>query len=220
MIPPAENKLPPDPRSQAPVSCDDLAAVADGARELRQNRFSASDVESVLLKKGWLASPSALAANGASDSALRAWLGRAADFLGPHAVHSSGDPAMEGNTLAELLALVFRYDAAAFLQRTESQSVMSRDGARDVIREVANRVLDGGEIDSGRLTEIVDRVKKSTPYRSREIFHPLRLALAGRAGDGELDRVILLIDSAAKINFAEPVKTCRQRMLEFCAALD
>ena len=45
-------------------------------------------------------------------------------------------------------------------------------------------------------------------------------ALAGRAGDGELDRVILLLDGAAKLPFAVPVKGTRQRMLEFCAALD
>ena len=106
------------------------------------------------------------------------------------------------------------------MRLTESQALMSREGARDVIREIANRLLDGGDIDSERLNEIVDSVKQATPYRSREIFHPLRLALAGRGGEGELDRVILLIDSASKLNFAAPVKNCRQRMIEFCAALD
>jgi hypothetical protein len=32
--------------------------------------------------------------------------------------------------------------------------------------------------------------------------------------------VILLLDSAAKLSFAVPVKATRQRMLEFCAAFD
>jgi hypothetical protein len=52
------------------------------------------------------------------------------------------------------------------------------------------------------------------------MFHPIRLALAGRAGEGELDRVILLLDAAAALDFAVPVKGARRRMLEFCAALD
>lgn len=89
-----------------------------------------------------------------------------------------------------------------------------------MIRELANRVLDGDDIDSDRFKEIIDAIKTVLPQRSRELFHPVRLALAGRAGEGELDRVILLIDSAAKLPFAVEVKRTRQRMLEFCAALD
>ena len=63
-------------------------------------------------------------------------------------------------------------------------------------------------------------LKAALPYRGRALFHPIRLALAGRAGEGEFDRVILLLDAAAKLPFAAPVKGTRQRMLEFCAALD
>ena len=54
--------------------------------------------------------------------------------------------------------------------------------------------------------------------RGREVLHPLRLALVGRAGEGDLDRVILLLDAAAEAGFA--VKTVRQRMIEFCSAVD
>jgi hypothetical protein len=56
--------------------------------------------------------------------------------------------------------------------------------------------------------------------RGRELFHPIRLALAGRAGEGELDRVILLLEEASSLPFAIPVKPARTRVLEFCAALD
>ena len=48
----------------------------------------------------------------------------------------------------------------------------------------------------------------------------LRLALAGRAGEGELDRVVLLLDGAARLPFAVKVKSARERMLEFCSQLD
>jgi hypothetical protein len=46
------------------------------------------------------------------------------------------------------------------------------------------------------------------------------LALAGRAGGGEFDRVILLLDSAAGTPGLAPVKNTRERILEFCAALE
>jgi hypothetical protein len=63
-------------------------------------------------------------------------------------------------------------------------------------------------------------LKEDKELRGRELFHPIRLALAGRAGEGELDRVILLLDEAAVLPFAVPVKSVRTRILEFCAALD
>jgi hypothetical protein len=170
--------------------------------------FTAEDVAGILRERSWLTAGREILAGGA----LQAWLVRAVELVGPHAEDRAA--------LADLLALVFDYDAAALLQEPASQAVLAREGSREVIRELANRVLDGGEIDSDRFKEIIDGMKSAVPQRSRALFHPVRLALAGRAGEGELDRVILLLDSAAKLEFAAPVKSTRQRMLEFCAALD
>jgi len=185
-----------------------MAHDASSAAPAATANFTYDDVAGILKEHGWLTASSEIAA----DTALHGWLSRAADLLCPQAA----DRAALGN----LLELIFRYDAAAILQRPESQAVLAREGSRDVIRELANRVLDGGEIDSDRFKEIIDSMKATLAQRSRELFHPIRLALAGRAGEGELDRVILLLDSAAKLGFAAPVKSARQRMLEFCAAMD
>ena len=62
--------------------------------------------------------------------------------------------------------------------RRENQAVLAREGAREVIRELANRVLEGGDIDSDRFKEIIED-ESGVPYRSRAMFHPIRLALAG-----------------------------------------
>ena len=172
------------------------------------NSLTANDVAAILRERGWLTPSQSLD----SASSLQVWLARAAELLGPHA--------MDRAALDSLLALIFSYDAADSLQCAESQAVLSREGARDVIRELANRILGGTDIDSDRFKEIIEALKMALPYRSRAMFHPIRLALAGRAGEGELDRVILLLDDAARIEFAVPVKGNRQRMLEFCAALD
>jgi hypothetical protein len=172
------------------------------------NSFVGADVAAILCESGWLDPLNEVEA----DAALQAWLGRAAELLGPHAADRA--------TLASLLALIFSYDASAILQDAANQTVLAREGARDVIRELANRVLDGGDVDSNRLKEIVEGMKAAVPYRSRAMFHPIRVALAGRAGEGELDRVILLLDAAARLPFAVSVKSTRQRTLEFCAALD
>jgi Anticodon binding domain len=167
--------------------------------------FRAEDVVAILRENGWLVA----SGEARDDSPLQAWVARAAELLGPYTTKR-----------AELLKLVFRYDAAEILLAYESQAMLARSGAREVIRQLASLILDGGDVDSNRFKEIIEAMKAATPYRSRELFQPIRLVLSGCSGTGELDRVILLLDGAAKLDFAVVVKSTRQRMLEFCAALD
>jgi hypothetical protein len=187
----AREKSTPEIVAPAPVNC-----------------FSGEGVGAILREHAWL--DASLQAAGNAD--LAAWLARAAQLLGPHAPDRA--------SLVALLTLIFDYDAAANFRAPANQSLLAREGAREVIRELASRILEGGKVDSDRFKEIIDALKAALPYRGRALFHPIRLALAGCAGEGEFDRVILLLDAAAKLPFAAPVKGTRQRMLEFCAALD
>jgi hypothetical protein len=168
------------------------------------NPFTAGDVLAILGERGWLA--------GEPSLEKRGWCERAASMLGGHVA--------DRTALAELLGLVFQYDAREIISRVESHVVLSRYAARGVLRQVALLLLDGAALTSDRFKEIVTALKEGMELRGRELFHPIRLALAGRAGEGELDRVILLLDEAARISFAAPVKTARERILEFCSALD
>jgi Anticodon binding domain len=173
-----------------------------------QSAWRSTDVEEILVDRGWLQPRDVRK----PDMRLEEWLERAAQLFGPHAGGRS--------QLAALLERVFVYDAAALLRQPENQAVLARAGAREIIRELANQLLPGSAIDSDRFKEIIEALKSALPYRSRALFQPIRLALAGQAGEGELDRVILLLDSASKLDFLTPVKNARQRMLEFCSALD
>jgi nondiscriminating glutamyl-tRNA synthetase len=181
---------------------------AERTEEARpEARFTGGHIAAILRERGWMGS-----AEEETPDALRQWLDRAALLLGPKAA--------DRQQLVALLEAVFHYDAREILDSTEAHVVLARAGARTVIRELGREVIGGRDVDSDRLKEIFDRVKERTGYRGRELFHPLRLALAGRAGEGELDRVILLVDNAARLPFAVKVKTARERMLEFCGQLD
>jgi hypothetical protein len=169
------------------------------------NKFTAVDVAGVLRERGWISSSEISAEQGA-------WCERAAFLLGPQAA--------DREALAGLLRLVFEYDAARAMASTEAHSVMTRYAARDVIRLLARLVLEGGPCTTERFKEIVTALKEALDLRGREVLHPLRLALVGRAGEGDLDRVILLVDAAAGVGFAVNVKSVRERMIEFCSALD
>jgi glutamyl/glutaminyl-tRNA synthetase len=168
------------------------------------NGFTVRDVAGILRERGWL--------TGEASPAQIAWCERAAVLLNPQV--------SDRGSLAELLQLVFQYDAHELLGRVESHAVLARYAARDVLRHLALLLLDGAPVTTERFKEIITALKDRVGLSSREIFHPIRLALAGRAGEGELDRVILLIDEAAAAAFVTPVKPARERILEFCASLD
>ncbi len=168
------------------------------------NPFTGADVLAILRERGWLA--------GEASPEQLAWCERAAAMLGGHVADRAA--------LADLLGLVFRYDAREIIAMVDSHVVLSRYAARGVLRQVALLLLEGEALTSERFKEIVTALKEGMELRGRELFHPIRLALAGRAGEGELDRVILLLDEGAAVSFAVRVKSARARILEFCSALD
>lgn len=189
-------------------SQDGMAALSapDSSTESphTSHRFSSADIFAILRQHGWL--------GGEASPEQMAWCERATALLGPHAENSAA--------LAELLGLVFHYDAHELLTQVENHVVLSRYAARDVVRQLALLLLEPEPLSVERFKQIITALKEGLELRGRELFHPIRLALAGRAGEGELDRVILLLDEAAGLNFTVPVKSARQRILEFCASLD
>ena len=170
------------------------------------NPWTSADVTRILREGGWLA------ANADIVPEVEAWCGHAAAILGAHAA--------DRDALAELLGLVFHYDAREILARVETHEVLARYAARDVLRQLALLLLDGAPLNSERFKEIFAALKEQLKLPGREMLYPMRLALAGHPGDGSLDRVILLLDEAAQLPFVLPVKSARARILEFCSALD
>ena len=170
----------------------------------RENPYTADEVLAILHEQNWL--------SGEPSLEHRAFSDRAASLLGHFATHRVG--------LADLMRLVFSYDAGRILASPETHTVLSRYAARDVIRLLALFLLDPVPFTSERFKEVVTELKEKLDVRGRDLFYPIRLSLAGRTGEGELDRVILLVDEAAVLPFASPVKSIRARILEFCSALD
>ncbi|HEY1482427.1 MAG TPA: hypothetical protein VGF19_06890 [Candidatus Acidoferrum sp.] len=168
------------------------------------NPFTSADVLALLQAQRWLTTE--------PTPQQIAWAERAASLLGHYVTDREG--------LAHLLQFVFTYDAAKILLSPEAHAAISRQSARDVIRHLALLLLDSAPLTSDRFQELITQLKTNLQVRSRDLFHPIRLALAGYSGEGEFDRIILLLDEAATLPFAAPVKSSRTRILEFCSALD
>ena len=170
---------------------------------LAANPFTSADVLAILRERGWLTTD--------PTPEIDAWCSHAAAILGTQSA--------DGTVLAELLRLVFCYDARQILAKVETHEVLARYAARDVVRQLALLLLEGAPVNSEGFKEIIAKLKEELRLPGRELLYPLRLALAGRSGDGSLDRVILLLDQAAPLPFAVPVKSARARILEFCSEL-
>jgi hypothetical protein len=167
------------------------------------NPFTSADVLAILRERGWLTTD--------PTPEIEAWCGHAAAILGAQAADRSA--------LNELLALIFHYEALQILARVETHEVLARYAARDVLRHLALVLLEGAPLNSEHFKAIITKLKEQLELPGRELLYPIRLALAGRPGDGSLDRIVLLLDEAATLPFAVPVKSARARILEFCAAL-
>ncbi len=85
-------------------------------------------------------------------------------------------------SLAELLALIFNYDAPTILQTPASHAVLIREGARDVIRELALAVLEGPAVDSERFKVIITGIKSRVPLQRA------RIILSRAVGTGRTSR--------------------------------
>jgi len=181
---------PPTPNSDPPPS--------------RENTFTANDVAAILREQNW--HPTEFTPQQST------WCEHAATLLGPRCV---GRGALEN-----LLSLVFHYDAQEILSHIDSHAALSRYAARDALRQLALLLLDPVPLNSDRLREIVDIMKTNLDIRGRELFQTLRLSLTGRLGEGDLDRVILLLDEAFAAKFNTPAKSARARIIEFCSAID
>ncbi|HVH50365.1 MAG TPA: hypothetical protein VM781_01765 [Candidatus Bathyarchaeia archaeon] len=168
------------------------------------NNFTANDVTAILREQNWHTSE--------LTAEQSAWCERAATLLGPQSA--------DRTAFESLLALIFHYDGQEILSRTDSHATVSRYAARDALRQLASLLLDPVPLTSARFNEIIDTMKANLDIRGRELFQSVRLSLAGRPGEGDLDRVILLLDQASAANFATPVKSTRTRIIEFCSALD
>jgi alkylhydroperoxidase family enzyme len=168
------------------------------------NPYTATHIITLLHENRWLTT--------APTPEHLAWAERAAQLLGHYAENRTA--------LTNLLRPVFHYAAARILESPDAQAAISRYAARDVIRHLALFLLEPAPFTSERFKEVATYLKETCGVRSRDLFNPIRLALTGRVGEGELDRVILLLDEAATLPFLTPVKSVRTRILEFCSALD
>jgi len=124
--------------------------------------------------------------------------------------------------LPQRTRLIFRYSAQTCLEFPESRLALEREGARDVIREFGQRVLEvatGGNrwMTTSRLEAIIAEVKAATHWKGRNLLEPIRVMLTGLPFGPDLEQLVPIIEQGSYFQLPVHVKSCRERVLEFCS---
>jgi len=127
------------------------------------------------------------------------------------------------NQVPARLALLFDYDAEAALRDPRVCDEMQSDGARGVVTALAGELAQSPRLDRERFRAAANHVKARTGQKGKALFHPIRLALTGRAEGPELDLAVPAIDRGAELPAdagIPKIPGCRERAAAFVAALE
>ncbi|MBI3491464.1 MAG: glutamate--tRNA ligase [Acidobacteria bacterium] len=121
------------------------------------------------------------------------------------------------------LALLFDYDAATALSDPRVREEMGAEGARSVVTALAEELALAPRLDRERFRAVANQVKARTGQKGKALFHPIRLALTGRAEGPELDLAVPAIDRGADLPASAGIPRvlgCRERAAAFAQALE
>ena len=122
------------------------------------------------------------------------------------------------NQVPARLAFLFEYDPARTLSDAHMREELKSDSARAVIAALAEELASAARLDRERFRAAANQVRARTGQKGKALFHPIRIALTGRAEGPELDLAVPAIDRGADLPISTgipPIAGCRERALAF-----
>jgi glutamyl-tRNA synthetase/nondiscriminating glutamyl-tRNA synthetase len=126
------------------------------------------------------------------------------------------------NQVPARLTFLFDFSADAAFADQHVRDEMTTDGARAVVRALADALATAPRLDKESFRAIANQVKTTTGQKSKALFHPIRIALTGRSDGPELDLAVPAIDRAAELPATAGIPRVmgnRERAATFLAAL-
>lgn len=146
------------------------------------------------------------------DASVTAWTNRLIDLLVPYVDRLE--------QLPQRAAIIFHTDAKAALGSEENAQVFANEKAIAVVRDFAARLANDSRLTPERFKAVMNEIKAETGAKGKDLFHPVRIALIGSHSGPDFDRLIPLIEEGSRLPLPVHVKSVRERVQEFLAALD
>jgi nondiscriminating glutamyl-tRNA synthetase len=127
------------------------------------------------------------------------------------------------NQVPARLSLLFDYNAEAALRDRDVDTEMRDDGARAVVKTLAEELAAAPRLDRETFRAVANQVKSRTAQKGKALFHPIRIALTGRRDGPELDLAVPAIDRGADLPPDAGIPKIlgnRERAAAFAAALE
>ena len=121
------------------------------------------------------------------------------------------------------LSFLFDYAPEVTFADASVAAEMSADGARAVVKALAEALANAPRLDREQFRAIANELKARTGQKGKALFHPIRVALTGRAEGPELDLAIPAIDRGADLppeSGIPKILGCRERAAAFVRALE
>jgi len=152
---------------------------------------SANLVAVELEKSGWMPQPD------------DAWVAMVADTILPIVDKISEIP----ETLTRLLAYPLE-------DGSDIQDTLQDPGAFDLLRSFSKELQSRPFLSTAEFRTIAGALKDTTKRKGKQLFHPIRAALTMKSSGPELDNLIPIIETAAKMKL-QNVTSCRDRVSAF-----
>src|SRR5260370_18734742 len=121
------------------------------------------------------------------------------------------------------LAFLFEYAPERTLADARVREEMLREGSRAVVMALADELAGAPRVDREKFRAVANQVRARTGQSAKALFHPIRIALTGRAEGPELDLAIPSIDRGPDVPpgaAIPPIAGCPERSAPFIAALE
>jgi len=121
------------------------------------------------------------------------------------------------------LAFLFDFDAPEALRDQQMLEEMHAEPARAVVTALAEELAAAPRLDREKFRDAANRVKTKTGLKGKALFHPIRVALTGRAEGPELDLAVPAIDRGAELPATSGIPAIvgnRERAAAFAATLN
>ncbi|HYL92884.1 MAG TPA: glutamate--tRNA ligase family protein, partial [Alphaproteobacteria bacterium] len=143
---------------------------------------------------------------------IGAWAGRLVDLLAPYVDKL--------DQLPERAGIIFRFDASAAATDPANALVLAEAKAMDVLEAFAEQVAADDYLPTAEHFKVImSEIKAKTGVKGKELFHPVRIMLIGSHSGPDFDRLIPLIEDGSKLPLPVHVKSVRERVTEFMAAI-
>lgn len=112
--------------------------------------------------------------------------------------------------LPEVFSQLFDFSIATMGE--VEQTILRSACGRKVIQFLENRLSALPEFSYELLSQMSGEIKAETGCKGKELFHPIRVALTARTSGLDLDKLIPLVESGARLDFPRPLLNCRERV--------